>query len=202
VQRELEALGAGRLTFDGFARATRLEWFRLAAYLLRRWQAPADVGLEDLVQEMLLEAWSISARFDPGRGKTIQQYVTWNAVSRAKKWLHRQRCAYKLDDRSPSRHALCMASLDDDAPRRLEPAAPAVPEERTRTRAVAEALGRLDSDVDRALLLSLVDARGDVERAARDVVARPRARWLLRLEDEAHARRAIRRAMARAQAAS
>jgi len=97
MQRELEQLADGRLTFDGFARATRLEWFRLASYLLRRWQAPADVGLEDLVQEMLLEAWRISDRFDPRRGKTIQQYVTWNAVTRAKKWLHRRatRCAWR-----------------------------------------------------------------------------------------------------------
>jgi DNA-directed RNA polymerase specialized sigma24 family protein len=199
MQRELEALRAGRLTFDGFVRATRLEWFRLAAYLLRRWSAPADVGLEDLVQEMLLGAWDVVGRFDPRRGKSVQQFVVWNAVTRAKKWLHKQRCAYKLDDRSPSRHALCMAALDEDAGRRLEPVAVELPADAVdRTRALAEAVGRLESDVDRALLLCLVDARGDVERAARDVVARPRARWLLRIEDETHARRAIRRAMARA----
>lgn len=200
---ELQALRGGAMTFVQFERATRLEWYRLAAYLLRRWQAPAAAGLDDLVQEMLLEAWRVVGRYDPRRGVRLDKYVTWNAVNVAKKWLHRQRRAYKLDDRSPSRHPLCLSSLDEDAPRRLEPVADCdVEEEADRTRQIAVALSRLTDELDRELFLRLVDARGDLDRAARAVSESAEARWMWRVEDEAGARRAIRRVLRRAAASS
>lgn len=201
MRRELDALREKRITFNAFVILTRLEWYRLAAYLLRRWQAPADVSLDDLVQEMLLEAWTVVDEYDPNRGVSIEKFVTWNAVSRAKKWLHRQRSAYRVDDRSPSRHPICFSALDEDAERRLEPVIEATEEEEVdRKTSIRRALEALPDDLDRALLLCLVAARGDIERAARSFLASPKRRWLFRIDDEGLARRGIRRALSRAAA--
>lgn len=202
VQRELECLRSGELDFSGFARATRLEWYRLAAYLMRRWQAPAAVDLDDLVQELLTAAWTFAPKWKANRGIDIQRYVTWNATDKAKKWLHRQREAHKREDKARSRHPLCMSGLvGDDPGRKLEPSVPPEAEvEADKRHVLACALARLDSELDRALLLSLVDARGDVDKAARWLVSSPRCRWLYRIENEATARVAIRRVVRRAAA--
>lgn len=92
----------GRVDFTTFARSTRDRWEKLADYLLGRWRAPRWYSREDVVQELLLGAWSRMWDFDPRRGVALARYVVWNAVDIAKKALHKVRGAYRRDDRSPS----------------------------------------------------------------------------------------------------
>lgn len=110
---ELEALRDGRVSFDAFFAQTVPEWRRLAKYLLARWPVPDAVDVEDVVQELAVAAWQFVGRYDPERGTPLQRYVVYNAVDKAKKWMHQQRAAYRRDDRSPSRHALNATSLDE-----------------------------------------------------------------------------------------
>lgn len=110
---ELEALRAGRVSFDGFFIQTRHEWRRLAKYLLSRWPVPDGVELDDVMQELAVAAWQFVGKYDPERGTALQRYVVYNAVDKAKKWLHKQRDAYRRDDRSPGRFAVSESKLLD-----------------------------------------------------------------------------------------
>lgn len=112
MQTELAALSAGTISPDTFFLRTRSEWERLAAYLLRRWPVPSAVAQEDVVQELMLAAWTAVHRYDPARGTTLKGFVVYNATDKAKKWVHKQRAAYRRDDGAPSRHALLLR-LDD-----------------------------------------------------------------------------------------
>jgi DNA-directed RNA polymerase specialized sigma24 family protein len=117
LQIELTRLQSGEQSFERFARATRKTWLNLAHHLLRRWRGPVSVDVEDLVQELLVACWRCLLRFDPSRvdGKgnaiSIERYVVYNSVDKAKKWLHKRRGAYRRDDKSPSRFELPFSTL-------------------------------------------------------------------------------------------
>jgi len=203
VKAELERLVSDPGDFARFTRDTQCEWTRLARYLMRRWSTPTDVDAEDLVQEMLAEAWRRLPEYDPGRGKPLEQFVVWNAVGRAKKWLHARRSALRRDDRASSRHDLCLSSLDEDASRRLEPShCPDLEGDVDRSRSAASLPDRMANSLDRALLEALIEARGDVDAAARRLASSPSRRWLYRIDGESVARAEIRRVMREAAALS
>jgi DNA-directed RNA polymerase specialized sigma24 family protein len=105
LQRNLVLLLDGRLSFDAFARETRLDFERMAAYLIRRWIPPTWCTHEDIVQELLVGAWIWVWQWEDGRGPTLSRYVTYNAIGHAKRALHKARGA-KLSgsaDKNPSR---------------------------------------------------------------------------------------------------
>lgn len=87
----LNKLREGCLSFDAFARETRSDWERLGNKMLARWKVPPHVDIDDIVQEMLVEAWEAVAAYD-GRGK-LKTYVVWRAMTVAKRWL-RIECGY------------------------------------------------------------------------------------------------------------
>lgn len=89
--------------FEAFVRETSLVWQRFARYLSRRWRLPLGVDEEDVVQELLFAGWASLKKWDPGRGVPIDRYVRFNAIDKAKKWLHQQRNAYRRDGSAPSR---------------------------------------------------------------------------------------------------
>jgi hypothetical protein len=97
----------GRMTDANFFRSTRGTWERMARYLLRRWPAPAWVDQDEIVQELHLGAslcvWSYDERLSHGR--TLEDYVEWNAIDYAKKKLHAMRGAKRSGnaDGNPSR---------------------------------------------------------------------------------------------------
>lgn len=114
MEAELHALRRGDLKFAEFVNLTRGEWMKMAAYLLRRWKAPASVAAEDLVQEMLLQTWEDRDRWD-GRG-SIQGYMKQRAYRRAKRHLHRHRqVPLNNGDRQPGRFAITGVELDRQA---------------------------------------------------------------------------------------
>lgn len=174
MQADLEKLQAGG-SFDEFARRTRRTWQSMALKLLQRWQCPTDVGVEDLVQEMLLAVWIMLPKYDPSRGKTLSQFVIWNSVNRAKKFVHRQRGAKRRDDKSLSRHPIAMSSMAD----------PKVPyEERIEFEADQEREVEKSKMVERvcpnartfAIGRLVVKNEGDIEAALDELFAGPSAR--------------------------
>lgn len=92
-------------SFDEFAKKTTRVWESIARYLLRRWECPVAVSIEDVTQELLLNAWLRYKKFDPNRGVTLKRFLIFNATEYAKKWVHVQRNAYRRLDTSESRFA-------------------------------------------------------------------------------------------------
>ena len=95
-------------SFDEFLQQNEASFERMAVYILQRWKAPNDVSVADVVQELRIAAWRCAKRFDPKRGKTAEQYVAWNTINMAKKWVHRQRRG--RDDWASSRFDLLTAT--------------------------------------------------------------------------------------------
>ena len=103
---------AKRISFDEFSRKTRSFWAAAARYLMTRWKGPEAVEVDDLVQELLLEAWRSFPMHDPLRGD-LTEFICYQATSRAKRWLHGQRGRRKCSrsDKAPSRFPLRFSSI-------------------------------------------------------------------------------------------
>lgn len=82
-------------------------WQAIAQSLLKKWRQPAWVDQEDLVQDLIFAAWQKmkAGTFDANRGKSLDEYILWNAIDKAKKRAHRQRLG-----RRPHRGEDSMAS--------------------------------------------------------------------------------------------
>lgn len=68
----------------------------MATYLARRWRPPSWLELEEIMQELMIGAWSAIWKWDPrraGPGQTLGSFVEWNAMDKAKKRLHKARGA-------------------------------------------------------------------------------------------------------------
>jgi DNA-directed RNA polymerase specialized sigma24 family protein len=100
----LAQVRSGAITFDTFARYTRTEWERLAQYVYRIWPLPSGVGVEDIAQEMLLEAWRATLKFDPSRGVPLHTYVVWCSIAHGKRWCQQQRNASWRRNGEPGRY--------------------------------------------------------------------------------------------------
>ncbi len=96
VERHLHLLRDGEIDFTDFASATKPDIAKLGAHLMRRWGNPTWFTLDDLMQEMMIGVWHYIHRWDSSRGVSISRYVTWNAMNRAKRALHKARGAMDL----------------------------------------------------------------------------------------------------------
>ncbi len=115
MQRALNQLREGSLSFAEFARETQPDWERLAINLLGRWKAPSAVDVEDLVQELLLEAWVSVGKYDATRGP-LKAFVVWRAMTAAKRWLNVQRGVRSHNgDKSKSRFDVPAGDMFDEA---------------------------------------------------------------------------------------
>lgn len=114
MQEQLMALRNGHTNFDQFGRSTTSDWERIAGSLMRKWQCPPGVGVEDVMQELMLAAWKFVDKWDPKYGVKIDRYVTWNAIDKAKKWINKQRQAGTAGDKGKSRYPYCFAALGGD----------------------------------------------------------------------------------------
>jgi DNA-directed RNA polymerase specialized sigma24 family protein len=112
METELMSLRDGACTFEQFERSTRRSWQRLAGKLASRWRMPPSMDEQDLTQEMLIAVIELVASWDPDRKVKISAYVVWNAMNRAKLFLHEQRGAnLHRPDKSKSRHPLVECGL-------------------------------------------------------------------------------------------
>lgn len=111
LESQLWLVRRGVTDFASFVRQTRAEFRAMAGYLLRRWRAPESLTPEDLEQELYLGAWKHLWRYEPEYaahfGTTLEQYVTFNAITDAKRELHKAR-GVKLSG-SPDKVPSCIA---------------------------------------------------------------------------------------------
>lgn len=112
MDEALLALRCGRLSPDAFFKRTKSNWASIAEHLLRRWKGPVAVSAEDIAQELYINAWIFCGHWDPAAGVTISRYVTFNAIDKAKKWLHQQRNAYRRDDKAAPRMERPVSTLN------------------------------------------------------------------------------------------
>lgn len=74
-----------------------------AVALCRRWRVPSTVTPEDVAQEILMGVVIANRQYDAARGMTWKNFVLWNGLYHAKRWIHRQRGAARLSGKSSSR---------------------------------------------------------------------------------------------------
>lgn len=107
----------GRISFTEFVHETKSQFRAMAGYLARKWTPPTWMPVEDIEQELYLGAWHAIWDWEPigNRHVTITRYVVWNAISDAKRELHKARGA-KLSgspDRNPSRMETPLAAMHE-----------------------------------------------------------------------------------------
>lgn len=186
MKEELEALHAGRITWDKFTRATDAEWTRLAAKMVRRYRLPAAVSLDDVKQEMLVAAWrhvvpSVAGSPNPQAwredgGQPLHRYVVIGACNQANSWLNRQRNSRRRSHGAPSR----IPVLVDDL----------VPAEHRGDSPAWDAVASVEGEQESALLAAAdaVARRVKFEAARARAEARATSReWRRRIRHCAHA---------------
>lgn len=208
LEKQCALVLAKRVGYDAFVNATRREFLGLAASLLRRWAAPMPT--EDVVQELYLGAWLTffpkdpSKRFDPKRGTPLHKFIVFNAMSHAKRAIHKARGA-KLSgtaDKNPSHIETPLSALgrgeeDGDVLLNLvlfaEPIAEsALIGRELREEAVERALRACTSARERVAVRALALAEGgDVDGAGRVLYDDIDTRIALRLGSEEHATRYV-----------
>lgn len=191
--KAIEPLLAGRETFAQFERRTRKDWRRVAEYLLTRYAVPRAVEVEDIVQELLLNAWREVPKFDPSRSSDPGAFVLFRAISRTKRWMHSQRRARTC--RAPSNHDVSFSEAFEREPE-IE-----VEGKQEATTEHELVLGRLLKGcrtVAESICLVAVWRIGDAEAAAIELYRDVDTRLQCRFDGKQDARRASRRALRKA----
>jgi len=207
------ACRSGAIDVPELLRRTAPVWRRFARYLLRKWRAPLGVDEEDVVQEVLAAGIPAIKAWDPSRGPAIDAYVQFQALDKAKKWLHTQRKAKRRDDSAPSRAPLTYTQLGLETAADIERVESfrtpwsATPEEvATEREAIARVAEQLRAEAqrfvgeDRGILTALADARLCVDDAAESLPLDVRIG--LRLSNVDGARAVVRRAIDRLRAST
>lgn len=215
MRDEFEQLRAGAISFDRFARSTQNDWRLLACYLLRRWSVPPAVSSDDVEQELLFSCWRMIPLYNPERGRTLQDFCVWNAVTNAKGFIHSQRNAYRRRDTSPSRldvsyNVGAASRVRMNGAGRLWRTASELeaidflvsvePDQENGIRAresVRDAIGRCKTEKARMCVVAFVEAKGDCEAAAEWLYRDTNTRLRCRFSCRADARQAIRTAAQR-----
>jgi len=196
----LLALYEGRIDFARFVRATHERWKRLAIYVRTRWKQPVWHALEDVVQELLEAAWKSIRKFDPSRGVSLERYVIFNAVDRAKKACHKARGALLSGsaDRNPSNLETVMATYDEETERfvlELLAEPPRQHQHVERIEAIERAKKHCRTMVEHLAVGSLASTQS-VIMSADILYAEPKTRLACRFASEDHALRAVSKAIA------
>jgi DNA-directed RNA polymerase specialized sigma24 family protein len=188
----------GHVSFAEFVIGTRTQFRSMAGYLARKWTPPSWMTLEDLEQELYLAAWHAIWDFEEGRGVGISKYVVFNAISGAKRALHKARGA-KLSgspDRNPSRMETPLAQFIDGEQLMINTLAEPAEQEslivafEDRKEAVQRAVKACKSDCERAAVLAIVDTES-IEGGARVIYDDVDTRLSLRLGSEEAAERFV-----------
>lgn len=196
--------------YASFARETREVWEKFARYLARRWKLPLGVDEADVVQELQFAGWLALGRWDPERGKGVDEYVRYNAIDKAKKWLHKQRDSYRRDGSAPSRAPTVFSAFErpDDEPGsaqdRIAWVGPSQEEAVLAAdlgRELAGAFGALADRLpfrEREALAAVAACSGSLDEAA-GLISRDRALCLaLRVGSDDEAESVVRRSVSRA----
>lgn len=198
MEEVLLAMRSGRLSFAEYERRTRPVWTNIAQHLLRRWRGPLSVSVDDVRQELILHSWIFAGHWKKELNVSIARYVQFNAIDKAKKWLHQQRNAYRRDDKSPPRieRPFSTLHLSEYAEEHLldSLATEANQEQSLAARQEVLALATRASPEHRPALAALART-GDPELAALHLHQSNAACIALRLESVDDARHAVTRAL-------
>lgn len=186
---------AGEITDAEFFRTTDREWRSLAGYLLRRWPAPPGVEVEDVAQELRMQAILALRRYDPAREVKggPGRFVQWNAVMQTRKGL----------DRQAGRRAGCPAMIPTPISWFEDLPEPAIDADQ-HGRAEIEEAGRLkglDQEIGTArarCVQAFVLHEGDIDRAAATIQGDWQLSLVLGIGCEADAKKVIRESAAAA----
>lgn len=212
LERQLVALRAKKTTFDKFVHATRVDYERMALYLLRRWNTPSWYSTEDVEQELYMGTWKHIGSYQPGRGPSLKSFVVFNAMAWAKRQLHKARGAKSgVDEKgekltSPdfipsnfeatfssgifgSTAALMQANLDAVFQEEAVAEA-ALIEHESRTIALQKAIEACENPKEEAAFLAIRDA-GSLDDAAYMLYYNIDDRIAFRLHSEEHAERFV-----------
>jgi hypothetical protein len=192
---QLHALRAKKITFRQFYLATRQDWQRMAAALLRHWRVPPSVTVDDVEQELLLAGWKFISKWDETRETSLAGYVVWNAHDKATKWLHVQRGVERHRRKGPSRFAFCISSLVSDEEGATRILSRMTTESSEDSFDYSQMLKMVPeaalTEIGRTALRRFIDAGGDAERAARLWYADPGQRFLFGLRSQDAAKKVI-----------
>ena len=114
METQLESVRRKEITFDQFILLTANDWNRLSSKLYYAWQSklPAGVSIEDIRQELLMNAFEAFGNFDDERGQmTLKQFVVYRAFSKTLRFIHSQRCAKRRGDHAESRHPVSFSEI-------------------------------------------------------------------------------------------
>lgn len=208
LEEELARLRAGEVTFSAFVQATRKNWRAVAHSIVRRWDLPTWTDVEDVEQDLLLAAWTMIDRYDPTRGRSLKDYVVWNAYDKAKKRAHKARGALRhggKEDRSPSRYERPLTTYERDSeegtfnPVLDRQQTPAVQLDRAIVNETMFALETLCTEPYEVAVMRAIAAVGaaSLSDAAAVLYDDPNVRRVLRLDSEAHAESMVKSAFRR-----
>lgn len=109
----LARLRSGQLTERDFLRATSSDFGRMAQALMRGWDLPASVDVDDVAQELRIHVLATIQQWDPARGD-LAPFCVFRASEKTSKWMHQQREAPKKDrGKAQSRYPLLLLDAVD-----------------------------------------------------------------------------------------
>jgi hypothetical protein len=193
----------GRITFEQFVRETRTKWRARAQAFARAFRLPTWLTVDDIEQELLLEAWHSLPGYEDGRGAVgVWSFVSFCAIKKTTKIVQGARGVEKHRRKGPARFEAPISSLakagDEDAPEievAVEPDQERVLEERANLRRVFE---MLDEHGCADMFHAFAEAR-DANDAADTIYDDVRSRLRHRFSSREQARTVVRgvvRAMA------
>lgn len=198
-------------SYADFERATAEVWRRFARYLCRRWKPPLGVNEVDVEQELKIAGWQAIERWDPSRGVRIDRFVRFQAIDKAKKWLHKQRDSYRRDGSAPSRAPTVFSAFEraDDDPGSAQDKMAWVPPEdveesirlRDMRRELSQAFEPLKNRLpfrERECLALVAASGGSVDAAADSIIADPALCLALRIGSGDEAVLVVRRTVSKA----
>lgn len=203
IEKDIEALARGELPFHLFVVNSRPYWQYHAIKILKRWRHPSDVTIEDLIQEMNLQAWQCLSDYDASRGVSLTRYVTWRAVAKAIKVVHKARGAGKRHGKAVSRHAIVFSALapanaDADWYEMMAGAHDPTQD----LDGYMDGVARIDNAIvhrparEAHALAALKLSRFDIEMAGSLLYSDPKLRYVYKLQNPRQATAVVRRAVA------
>lgn len=182
---------------NAFFRRTRGDWERLARYLLRKWPPPAAVDESDLVQQLQFEALRALPKYNAARCGDPDKYLIFSAITRTKRWLHRQRGA-RRGSAIPEAYMVSESDLGEAERQHIEPSVEADQHAELERDGELKRLLTECASIQTAVCLVAVHRHRDVALAGQAIYDDPTLRRICRLDCRDDARRVVSREIRRA----
>jgi len=95
LELALDAYVARKISANELLRRAKPVFHAFALHSMRRWSTPVWLAVEDVEQEIMLEAWRVIENYSSDIGVvkdvTLRHYVAYNAYAAAKKKIHTAR---------------------------------------------------------------------------------------------------------------